>query len=68
MILSGIVQRNIEYEHDKIWHDVNCHSHIRASLVGPSLTVPLNTLLLGIWQRIVLIEIDTKKERNVMMQ
>jgi len=70
-MLSRIVPKNIEYEHNKTWHDGNGHSHIRASIVGPSLTIPFkkNTLLLGIWQHIVLIEMDTRKrERQVIMQ
>jgi secondary thiamine-phosphate synthase enzyme len=70
-MLSRIVPKNIEYEHDKTWHDGNGHSHIRASLVGPSLTIPFrnNTLLLGMWQQIVLLEMDTRKrERKVIMQ
>src|SRR5690242_3391863 len=48
-MLSRIVPKNTEYEHDKTWHDGNGHSHVRASLVGPSLTIPFknNTLLLG---------------------
>ena len=48
-MLSRIVPENIEYEHDKTWHDGNGHSHVRASLVGPSLTIPFkdSRLLLG---------------------
>ncbi|NAL78015.1 secondary thiamine-phosphate synthase enzyme YjbQ [Nitrososphaera sp. AFS] len=70
-MLSRIVPKNTEYEHDKTWHDGNGHSHVRASLVGPSLTIPFknNTLLLGMWQQIVLIEMDTRKrERQIIMQ
>lgn len=70
-MLSRIVPKNIEYEHDKTWHDGNGHSHIRAALVGPSLTIPFknNTLPLGMWQQIVLIEMDTRRrERRVIMQ
>src|SRR6266852_5499418 len=39
-VLSKLAPDNIEYEHDKAWHDGNGRSHVRASLVGPSLTVP----------------------------
>ena len=39
-MLSRIAPKNIEYEHDQTWHDGNGHSHVRASLVGPSITVP----------------------------
>ena len=39
-MLSRLVPREIQYAHDNAWHDGNGHSHVRASLVGPSLTVP----------------------------
>src|SRR5687767_15953710 len=40
-MLSRIVPKNIEYEHDNTWHDGNGHSHIRSSLIGPSITIPI---------------------------
>ena len=55
----------------KMWHDGNGHSHVRASLVGPSLSVPFNDqqLMLGTWQQIVLMELDTRsRERNLILQ
>lgn len=60
-MLSRIAPKNIEYEHDKTWHDGNGHSHVRA-LVGPSLTIPFkdNRLLLGTWQQIVVVEMDIR--------
>jgi secondary thiamine-phosphate synthase enzyme len=65
-MLSRIAPRNIEYEHDNTWHDGNGHSHVRASLIGPSLTIPFKDcrLLLGAWQQIVLIEMDTRPRRR----
>lgn len=65
-MLSRVAPRNIEYEHDNTWHDGNGHSHVRASLIGPSLTIPFNNhrLLLGPWQQIVLIEMDTRPRRR----
>jgi thiamine phosphate synthase YjbQ (UPF0047 family) len=50
---NSIAPKNIEYEHDKTWHDGNGHSHVRTSLVGPSLTIPFKDgrLLLGTWQQ-----------------
>ena len=65
-MLSRVAPRNIEYEHDNTWHDGNGHSHVRASLIGPSLTIPFmnNVLLLGTWQQIVLIEMDTRPRRR----
>jgi len=64
-MLSRIVPENIEYEHDKTWHDGNGHSHVRASLVGPSLTIPFkdSRLLLGTWQQIVVIEMDIRQRK-----
>jgi secondary thiamine-phosphate synthase enzyme len=70
-MLSRIVPKNIEYKHDNAWHDGNGHSHVRASLLGPSLTVPVihGNLTLGTWQQIVLLEMDTRpRNRNVILQ
>ena len=70
-MLSRIAPKDLDYEHDKTWHDGNGHSHVRASLVGPSLTIPFkdNNLMLGTWQQIVLMEMDTRKrERKIILQ
>jgi len=70
-MLERIVPSRMEYEHDNTWHDGNGHSHVRASLVGPSLTVPFKdkSLMLGTWQQIVLLEMDIRpRERNVVLQ
>lgn len=70
-MLSRVVPKQVEYEHQKMWHDNNGHSHVRASLVGPSLTVPFKNgnLMLGTWQQIVLIEMDIRqRDRNVVLQ
>jgi len=70
-MLSRIIPKNIEYEHDNTWHDGNGHSHVRASLIGPSLTVPIinGKLTLGTWQQIVLLEMDTRpRNRNLILQ
>lgn len=60
-----------EYEHHRRWGDDNGHSHIRASLLGPSLAVPFSssTLRLGPWQQIVLVDFDTRaRERELVVQ
>ena len=60
-----------EYLHEQTWHDDNGHSHVRASLLGPSLTVPFvdRGLCLGTWQQIVLIDFDTRtRTREVVLQ
>jgi secondary thiamine-phosphate synthase enzyme len=70
-MLSRLVPRNIEYHHENMWHDGNGHSHVRASLIGPSLTIPFkdSILMLGTWQQIVFLEMDIgKRERNVILQ
>ena len=50
------------YVHEQTWHDDNGHSHVRASLLGPSLSVPFvaGRLTLGTWQQIILIDFDTR--------
>jgi secondary thiamine-phosphate synthase enzyme len=66
-----IAPRGIAYRHEERWHDGNGHSHVRASLLGPSLIVPFREgrLLLGTWQQIVLVDFDTRaRERSVVVQ
>ncbi len=70
-MLSRVAPKGIEYEHDNTWHDGNGHSHVRASLVGPSLTIPFKEgqIMLGTWQQIVLLEMDTgPRDRMVILQ
>jgi secondary thiamine-phosphate synthase enzyme len=66
-----LVPRGIPYEHEKTWHDGNGHSHVRASLLGPSLVVPFRDgeLLLGTWQQVVLVDFDVRpRRREVVVQ
>ena len=59
------------YEHEKTWHDDNGHSHVRATLLGPSLSVPFTEgrLVLGTWQQIILVDFDTRpRQRTVVCQ
>lgn len=59
------------YHHDQAWHDGNGHSHVRASLVGPSLTVPFSNgvMTLGRWQQIVLVDWDNRaRRRDIVLQ
>ena len=70
-MLNRIIPRDIEYKHDETWHDGNGHSHVRASLIGPSLTVPFKdgNLILGTWQQIVFCELDIRsRERRITLQ
>ncbi len=69
--LDRIVPRGHRYHHDDTWHDGNGHSHVRASLMGPSLTVPFTNggMLLGTWQQIVLVDHDNRpRERELVVQ
>lgn len=69
--LERLVPEELEYAHNERWHDGNGHSHIRASLIGPSLTVPFSerSLVLGTWQQIVFLELDSRpRHRRVMVQ
>ena len=66
-----IAPQNGRYEHEETWHDDNGHSHVRASLLGPSLSVPVvdGRLMLGTWQQIILVDFDTRsRTRTVICQ
>ncbi len=66
-----IAPQNGRYEHEETWHDDNGHSHVRAALLGPSLSVPVidGQLLLGTWQQIILVDFDTRpRTRTVICQ
>ncbi len=65
------VPQSIPYDHDRRWGDGNGYSHIRASLLGASLVVPLNDkrLTLGTWQQIVLVDFDNRpRSRQIILQ
>lgn len=69
--LERVAPQNGPYEHEKTWHDDNGHSHVRASLLGPSLSVPVveGRLTLGTWQQIILVDFDTRpRTRKVVCQ
>ncbi|MEN6425010.1 MAG: secondary thiamine-phosphate synthase enzyme YjbQ [Phycisphaerales bacterium] len=57
------------YEHENTWHDDNGHSHVRASLLGPSLSVPFvdGRLTLGAWQQIILVDFDTRARTRMVV-
>lgn len=70
-MLERIAPSNARYHHDDTWGDGNGHAHVRASILGPSLTVPFSEgkLLLGIWQQIILIDFDNKaRHRDIVVQ
>jgi len=66
-----VIPQNIPYEHNKTWGDGNGHSHVRASMLGASLTIPFvnKRLTLGTWQQIVLLDFDNRpRSRKMMLQ
>ena len=70
-VFEEIAPRDATYRHHLRWGDDNGSSHVRAALLGPSLTVPFadRTLLVGTWQQIMLIEFDTRpRKREIVIQ
>jgi secondary thiamine-phosphate synthase enzyme len=70
-MMERIGPRAAHYHHEETWNDGNGHSHVRASLLGPSLTIPFGEgrLLLGTWQQVVLIDFDTRpRNRAIAVQ
>jgi secondary thiamine-phosphate synthase enzyme len=68
--LERIAPEDGRYRHEETWHDDNGHSHVRASLIGPSLALPVTdgTIPLGTWQQVVLIDLDTRpRSRTVVV-
>jgi secondary thiamine-phosphate synthase enzyme len=69
--LEDLAPREAEYRHHLRWGDDNGSSHVRAALVGPSVTIPFaaGRLMLGTWQQIVLLELDTQpRQRQLVIQ
>ena len=70
-LMEKIIPSNVTYHHDARWGDGNGFSHVRASLVGPSLTVPFTdgALNLGTWQQIVFLDFDNRhRSRRILLQ
>ena len=69
-MLDRLAPRDGSYEHERRWHDGNGHSHVRASLIGPDLSVPFveKKLMLGTWQQIVFLEFDVQpRDRQIIV-
>ena len=69
--LQKIAPKGEHYDHHETWHDDNGHSHVRSSLMGPSITIPIKSgkLIHGTWQQIVFVELDTRpRNRNIIVQ
>jgi len=70
-LFERIAPQQGRYEHEETWHDDNGHSHVRASLLGPSLSVPVvdGRMTLGTWQQIILVDFDTRaRTRTIVCQ
>jgi secondary thiamine-phosphate synthase enzyme len=70
-VLERIAPRGADYRHHLRWGDDNGSSHVRAAMLGPSLTIPFadGNLLLGTWQQIMLLECDLRpRKREVVIQ
>jgi secondary thiamine-phosphate synthase enzyme len=67
--LTKLIPPSRSYGHEQAWHDGNGHSHLQATLLGPSLTVPMakGELLLGIWQQIFHLECDVRGRERVVV-
>jgi len=65
-IMEKLIPQNRVYHHNETWHDGNGHSHIKATLLGPSLTIPFSEkrMILGTWQQIVFLEFDNKPHKR----
>jgi secondary thiamine-phosphate synthase enzyme len=69
-LLDRLIPPSTHYGHEQTWHDGNGHSHLQATLLGPSLSVPVRDgkLVLGTWQQIVHLECDIRpRERTVVV-
>jgi secondary thiamine-phosphate synthase enzyme len=69
-ILDKLIPPSRNYGHEQRWHDGNGHSHLQATLLGPSLTVPIadGKLMLGTWQQIFYLECDVRgRQRTVLV-
>ena len=70
-LLEKLIPSDRKYHHDDRWSDDNGYSHLRASLLGPSLQVPIDDgrMLLGTWQQIVLLDFDNRpRTREIVVQ
>ena len=69
--LDKVAPYGAKYEHDKTWGDDNGPAHVRATIMGPGITVPFSKgkLCLGAWQQIAVLDFDTRpREREVVVQ
>jgi len=69
-LLDRLIPPSRDYGHEQAWHDGNGHSHLQATLLGPSLSVPVTDgrLVLGTWQQVFHLECDVRpRQRTVVV-
>jgi secondary thiamine-phosphate synthase enzyme len=66
ILMEKLIPEREYYYHNETWHDGNGHSHLKATLIGPSLTIPFadSRLILGTWQQVIFLEFDNKPHRR----
>jgi len=70
-LFEEVIPQDREYAHNERWHDGNGHSHVRAALLGPSLTIPFveGQLTLGTWQQVIYVDFDNRpRQRKLVIQ
>jgi len=68
-MLDKLLPPSREYGHEQAWHDGNGHSHLQATMLGPSITIPVRDkkLVLGTWQQVFHLECDVKPRRRTIV-
>jgi secondary thiamine-phosphate synthase enzyme len=68
-LLDRMIPPSRDYGHERAWHDGNGHSHLQATWLGPSLTVPVESgqLSIGTWQQVFLLECDVRERRRTVV-
>ena len=66
--VNRLAPPDLQYEHEKAWHDGNGHSHVQAALLGPSIALPIRNgrLKLGTWQQVVAINHDNRERQRAI--
>jgi secondary thiamine-phosphate synthase enzyme len=70
-LFDEIIPADREYAHNERWHDGNGHSHVRAALLGPSITIPFidSQLTLGTWQQVIYVDFDVRpRQRELVVE
>jgi len=68
-ILDRLIPPSRDYGHEQTWHDGNGHSHLQATILGPSLSVPVHDgkAVLGTWQQIILLDCDVRSRQRTVV-